>query len=250
MKSEKKLNYFSNPGYRYQGLIFAYTILFGWFLTLYTSLFLYNFKLDSIFYGIALFTVQAVLYTGMFITAHDAMHGLIISQNRRINDFIGNICVSLYALFSFRMLLKEHWRHHKNPGSDEDPDFLGNGNSSFWRWYIHFMIYYLSFYQIFFMALIANFMIYILKVNTLNVYLLWILPALVSSIQLFYFGTYLPHKEPEGGYTNIHKAKSSEFNRIASFFSCFHFGCHLLHHEKPSIPWWRLYDIKNQDDKD
>ncbi|MDQ1141520.1 fatty acid desaturase [Pedobacter agri] len=36
------------------------------------------------------------LYTGLFITAHDAMHGTI-SSNKTINNFFGYLAVFIYA---------------------------------------------------------------------------------------------------------------------------------------------------------
>ena len=67
--------------------------------------------------------LQGFLYTGLFITAHDAMHGIIFPQNRQVNDIVGALAVTFYALFSYRKLRSKHWGHHAAPVSDDDPDF-------------------------------------------------------------------------------------------------------------------------------
>ena len=48
--------------------------------------------------------VQTHLYTGLFITAHDAMHGTVAPKNKLLNNFIGQTCTALYALFPFYKL--------------------------------------------------------------------------------------------------------------------------------------------------
>jgi beta-carotene ketolase (CrtW type) len=57
---------------------------------------------------------------------------------------------------------------------------------------------------------------------------------------LFYFGTFLPHREPEEGYSNIHCAQSNSLPVFWSFITCYHFGYHQEHHEYPHVPWWHL----------
>ncbi len=68
----------------------------------------------------------------------------------------------------------------------------------------------------------------------------WALPAILSSIQLFYFGTYRPHHLNARPFADHHRARSDEFSLLTSLLACFHFGYHLEHHEMPWIPWWKL----------
>jgi len=51
--------------------------------------------------------IQGYLYPGLFITAHDAMHGSV-SPNHRLNDFIGHLATTLFAFLSYR-------EHHESP---------------------------------------------------------------------------------------------------------------------------------------
>ena len=187
---------------------------------------------------------QTFLYTGLFITAHDAMHGTVFPTNRKMNDFIGNLAIKLYALFSYSGLLKKHWEHHRHPASSQDPDFHDGTHRGFFPWYIHFMSNYLSWKQVVGMAIAFNIFIYIFQINTINLILFWILPSFLSTIQLFYFGTYLPHRERAEPFPDEHRARSNDYGIWWSFFTCYHFGYHWEHHEYAHIPWWQLPNVR------
>ena len=183
---------------------------------------------------------QTFLYTGSFITAHDAMHGTVLFGNRRINMWVGTIAVWLYALFSYKKLRQKHFMHHRSPASVDDPDYHDGHHKGFFFWYIHFMKNYITIWQLVGMAIIFNVLKYALDITTLNLILFWVTPAILSTLQLFYFGTYLPHQEPETGYDNHHRARSNDYKVLWSFVTCYHFGFHWEHHEFPNTPWWRL----------
>jgi beta-carotene/zeaxanthin 4-ketolase len=195
---------------------------------------------------IAAVLIQTFLYTGLFITAHDAMHGVVYPQNLKVNNFIGSLAVILYALFSYRKLHKKHWEHHKHPAGEEDPDYHDGENTGLARWYLHFMLGYISWWQIAGMALIFNLLHIVFGVAVANLLLFWALPAIASTWQLFYFGTYLPHREPAGGYTNRHNSSSNDFGVFLSFITCYHFGYHLEHHEFPYVQWWKLPRVREK----
>ncbi len=179
-----------------------------------------------------LILVQMHLYTGLFITAHDAMHGAI-SSNRLINNLIGQLCTFFYALFWYPKLYTKHHQHHNHVHSEEDPDYHEGG---FWRWYWQFIRNYLSIWQVVAMAVIYNILkLWIPEANLLS---FWVAPSLLSTLQLFYFGTYLPHK---GEHDNKHKSRSLKKNHVWAFFSCYFFGYHYEHHDSPGTPWWRLW---------
>jgi beta-carotene ketolase (CrtW type) len=69
--------------------------------------------------------------------------------------------------------------------------------------------------------------------------LYWQVPAILSTLQLFYFGTYLPHRG-EHLASNIHKARSQQLNHVWAFISCYFFGYHQEHHAMPWLPWYKL----------
>jgi beta-carotene/zeaxanthin 4-ketolase len=192
---------------------------------------------------------QTFLYTGLFITAHDAMHGGVYANNPKINNLIGSICLFFYALFSYQKLLRKHWFHHKYPASKLDPDFHDGENKNFFGWYFHFMRGYSNWKQLLGLACVFIFMNLALKISAIHLILFWTIPAILSSVQLFYFGTFLTHREPEGGYTNAHRTQSSPLPVFWSFITCYHFGYHEEHHNYPRLPWWKLPEVYQQSAK-
>lgn len=214
-----------------------------------TSLFyLLNLKIYLLHPGLILLAIfwQTFLYTGLFITAHEAMHGLICPQNLRVNHLIGAIAVSLYAFFPYKKLLIKHGLHHRYPATPRDPDFHDGRNTSFWGWYFHFLKGYGCWRQL--GGLLASFILisYGLHIPVINLALFILLPSILSSLQLFYFGTFLPHREPEGGYRYPHRSQSHAIPSFWSFMACYHFGYHQEHHEQPQVPWWHLPKIYRQ----
>lgn len=180
-----------------------------------------------------LILIQIHLYTGLFITAHDAMHGTI-SPNRQLNNFIGHICTLCYALFWYPKLYTKHHQHHSHVHTDADPDYH---EGSFVRWYIRFIRNYLSVWQVVAMAIVFNILkIWIAQQNLL---LFWVVPSLLSTLQLFYFGTYQPHK---GQHDNKYHSSTQRRNHFLAFISCYFFGYHYEHHDAPWVPWWKLWN--------
>lgn len=183
---------------------------------------------------------QMFLYTGLFITAHDAMHNVVFPQNTKVNAFVGHLVVFLYGLFSYKKLLQKHWQHHRHPASEADPDFHNGTHSNPIAWYFHFMTQYWDWRQLIGFTLLYHFARGVLHVSETNLMLFWIVPSILSSVQLFYFGTFLTHQEPETGYTNSHRAQTNPLPVFWSFITCYHFGYHEEHHEYPQAPWWQL----------
>jgi beta-carotene/zeaxanthin 4-ketolase len=217
-----------------KGVIIGLTIILLWFASLF---FLLGWEIDwtnPITY-LAVF-VQMHLYTGLFITAHDAMHG-IVSQNKKVNHFIGWIAALLFSYNFYWRLFPKHHEHHRFVATDKDPDYHSSGN--FLIWYFSFIKQYVSIWQILLMAITFN--ILKLFLPTENLIIFWMIPAVLSTIQLFYFGTYLPHR---GESTNKHHSGSQTKNHFWAFISCYFFGYHYEHHDSPGTPWWRLWKVK------
>lgn len=179
--------------------------------------------------------LQMHLYTGLFITAHDAMHGTV-SGNRAINNAVGYLTTFFYAAFWYPKLYKKHHQHHNHVHTTDDPDYHEGG---FIAWYVRFIRNYLSIWQVIFMAVLFN--ILKLYVAQANLILFWVLPSLLSTLQLFYFGTYQPHK---GQHDNIYQSRTQRKNHVAAFLSCYFFGYHYEHHASPGTPWWQLWRNK------
>lgn len=186
---------------------------------------------------------QTHLYTGMFITAHDAMHGTI-SKNKIVNGAIGFTAAMLFAFNFYPRLLKNHHEHHKHVATEDDPDY--HASHKFWPWYLSFLKHYITWWQFLLMAVLFN----LLKLwfDPVNVILLWMVPSVLSTLQLFYFGTYVPHKG-EFPSTNPHHSNTLPRNHFVAFVTCYFFGYHYEHHEQPWVPWWKLYKLKRHIDE-
>ena len=190
--------------------------------------------------------VQTFLHTGLFITAHDAMHGNVSREHPAINDAIGRLATLLYALFSYAKLREKHGDHHADPVSDGDPDYHDDDHERFWPWYLGFLREYVGLWQIVGMAVLYNILHHGLGVGLATLNLFWVVPSLASTLQLFYFGTYLPHRHPEEGFADHHRATSNDFRPLVSFLTCYHFGYHREHHRHPGVPWWRLPAVRRR----
>lgn len=217
----------------YTGLFIALSIIGIWAYCLVNFL-NWNFSWSNPLVYLAIL-LQMHLYTGLFITAHDAMHGTV-TANKPMNNFIGGLCTLLYALFPFRKLYTKHHEHHRHVHSAADPDYH-DGN--FFAWYFNFIKTYITWWQVVIMATIFN----VLKfwIAEPNLIIFWVLPSLLSTLQLFYFGTWLPH---HGEHQNQHHSRSQPKNHFLAFFTCYFFGYHFEHHDSPGTPWWKLWQLK------
>jgi beta-carotene/zeaxanthin 4-ketolase len=237
-----------------RGLIIALMVMMSWLIHLVVLLSL-NFATTPWMLLIGSILLQTFLDTGLFITAHDAIHGLVYPPNHRINTGLGMLCAIAYAGLPYRKLAQNHWQHHQFPASAHDPDFHFRDSrmlesASFFRWYQHFMGQYLSGQQFTLMA-IALFIGLGWGISPFNLLLLWGFPLLLSSLQLFYFGTYQPHRNLTLGKNRNRVNPSQPSPWLVSFVSCYHFGYHHEHHHHPEVPWWglpTLYQRNNNSD--
>ena len=190
-----------------------------------------------------IFVLMTYLSTGLFITAHDAMHGTAWPGQPAWNRRIGKVALRLYAAFDFAALLGEHRRHHASPATSEDPDFHDGQGEGFVGWYFAFLRRYLTLRQLLTMAVVFNIAAHLLHIYEARLLLFWVLPTLLSTLQLFTFGTWLPHRnQSESG--DAHRARSSDLPRWLSLLACYHFDYHWEHHAHPHLPWWRLPDAR------
>ncbi len=191
----------------------------------------------------AIAALQCWLSVGMFIVAHDAMHGSLAPGRSRLNSAIGAFVLFLYAGFAWRKLRDAHFDHHRHAGTSGDPDFHADNPHHFWPWYAQFLRRYFGWQSGVYVWAVVLTYYFVLRVPPENILFLYGIPAIVSSLQLFYFGTYRPHRHMEtahGGFEDRHNARSDDFGTIGSLLSCFHFGYHHEHHLSPGTPWWGL----------
>ncbi len=189
--------------------------------------------------------LQGWLYTGLFITGHDAMHGGV-SKNKTLNNTLGTLATFLFAGMSYKRLRKNHGLHHKAPATAEDPDFYVK-SQNFWKWWAIFMWRYVTILQLIVMAAAYNIFIHLLGFEELKVILYWALPAILGTLQLFYFGVYWPHRQPHLEHMMPHRARTLKKSHLWAMISCYFFGYHFEHHDDQRVPWWKLYTTKRKD---
>lgn len=226
-----------------KGLWIALVVLMLWFGFL---VFLLNYSFDVRDPLVYIFVlIQMHLYTGVFITAHDSIHGVVAPYNKRLNYWVGFVSASLFAFNNFNRLSSKHYLHHRHSATPDDPDYH-DGHPNFFLWFIAFAKEYISVVQIVLMAITYN----VLKLwfPWENLVVFWMIPAVLSTFQLFYFGTYLPHR---GEHHNPpHNARSQSLNHVKAFLSCYFFGYHLEHHAYPYLPWWQLPKARERMEKE
>lgn len=223
------------------GLLIAILIIVLWLLHLIYLLVFVDISHNTLLIPVHM-AIQTYLYTGLFITGHDAMHGLV-SPNRSINSGTGQLAIWFFAALSYSRLNRKHQLHHLFAGEEGDPDFCAH-SQNFWRWWFSFMKNYITWVQFITMAVLYN--ILQLWIDQWNLILFWILPSILATFQLFYFGTYRPHMLPHSEAMKPHNARSQRKIHLLAMLSCYFFGYHYEHHEWPQTPWWKLYQIKNR----
>jgi len=224
------------PSFRYNfGLALGVLLILAWGLLLVFNLHYPVQFQDPVVYGLML--LQTYLFTGLFITAHDAMHGTV-SPNKTLNKVMGWLSAGLFAYNYYPQLCRNHYKHHGWVAQADDPDYH---EGPFWVWYYHFLKHYIGFSQLVLMALTYNLLALVFPER--NIIQFWVVPSILSTLQLFYFGTYLPHKQPEAK-DNRHKSTTQQKNHLWALLSCYFFGYHYEHHEHPGLPWWLLYKAK------
>ena len=235
------------------GLVIAIAIILCWFASLinFLTLDLSQMPLVLIILGVL---VRSFLHTGLFITTHEAIHGLI-SSDRKINNAIGHLTSFSYALLPYKVLTKNHRLHHRYPASNQDPDFHASNN--FLLWYLNFMREYQRGRQAWILVIgmaIIFCLLICLQISPTNIFLFWVIPIIVSSLQLFTFGIFLPHRQEQKDFSNRqsqryrdrHQAKTIDYSVFWSFITCYHFGYHWEHHQFPYLPWYKLPLVHQQ----
>lgn len=193
--------------------------------------------------------LQTSLQTSLFITGHDAMHGVLVPAFPRLNHRLGAITLTLYAGLNYQTCRHNHRLHHQLTASSRDPDFAHNNRTGIMGWYLQFMGCYLSWLQLGRLGLIWILALLLCtrteQGSWLNCLTFCVLPLWLSSLQLFVFGTYLPHRMQQGPHHQAHP-QSLNLPSWLSLLACFHFGYHREHHDNPGLAWFDLPGQRHQ----
>jgi beta-carotene/zeaxanthin 4-ketolase len=230
-----------------QGLRLAAGILLLWVGSLFTVL-LVSPTAQAFPFLIAALLLRTQLHTGLFIVAHDAMHGLLLPQRPSWNHRLGALALGLYGALGYGNSRRNHLLHHRRQASASDPDFHTDPGAGPLRWYLRFMGGYLNPLQMTLLlggwgAMAAG--ITVVQATAwpealLRVLLGCTLPLLLSSVQLFVVGTYLPHRGQRHLRAAAEGPISLNWPGWLSLLACYHFGYHREHHEQPGLPWFQL----------
>jgi beta-carotene ketolase (CrtW type) len=223
------------------GLIFA-----GWIAVHALAVFALDLGSAPWLLVLALAALQTWLSVGLFIVAHDAMHGSLAPFHPRLNRWVGKAALMLYAAFDFDRLIGKHFAHHRHSGSEGDPDFDADHPDRFWPWFFTFFTRYFGLREFLTLGAFGLVWVLVLGAPVANVMLFWALPAILAAFQLFYFGTYRPHRHDDRPFADRHRARSEQMPAWLSLLTCFHFGYHHEHHAMPHVPWWRLPAARRQ----
>jgi beta-carotene ketolase (CrtW type) len=228
------------------GLTLAFAIVIAWIALHIATVFFFPLSWSTAPLAAVVVVVQTWLYVGMFIVAHDCMHGSLVPFKPWANKLMGRVCLFLYAGFFFDELNRAHHRHHRHSGTHDDPDFDDHPPYGYWRWFAKFFLEYFSLKQV--AILVAVFLVYtfVFNVSQWNALIFWGVPGVLSALQLFTFGTYLPHRPAETPFPDRHNARTNNLPPWLSLLTCFHFGYHHEHHLYPTVPWWRLPSVRGK----
>ena len=225
-------------------LVLAAAIGGAWLAVHVGGIFFWSWSLATVPLAAVLILIQAWLSTGLFIVAHDCMHGSLVPGRRRLNTLVGTLCLGAYAALSYAALLPKHHAHHAAPGTASDPDFHAAAPRRMLPWFIGFFRNYYTHGQILRITVAAIVYLFV-GASLVNIVAFWAVPALLALAQLFLFGTYLPHRHAEQPFVDAHNARSNALPPVASLMTCFHFGAyHHEHHLSPGTPWWRLPRVR------
>ena len=224
------------------GLTLATAIIGAWLGIHIWAIFFHQWNGVGWLAALPVIALQSWLGAGMFIVAHDAIHGSLAPGRPAVNKVIGQVAVGLYAGFHLKKLAKAHFAHHRSPGTSADPDF--HSGSTFLAWFVSFFRHYFGWWEFGRIGGVVVLYVLVFKASPVVTGLFWGVPAILSAIQLFTFGTYLPHRTGVGPFVDQHRARTLNYPWLLSLLSCFHFGRHREHHGQPEVPWWRLPTVK------
>jgi beta-carotene ketolase (CrtW type) len=156
--------------------------------------------------------------------------------------------MTLYAGFDYGRLKENHDAHHRAPGTATDPDFSADHPTRFFDWAKAFFSRHFGWRPLIFVNTVVGIYWLVIGAPMANIFLFYGLPALTSAVQLFYFGTYRPHRHAADAFADSHNTRSDRMPTPLATLTCYNFGgFHHEHHLFPHEPWWRLPALRLQE---
>jgi len=222
----------------YKSIFLALLVLGGWLFSLCLLLLGSSYHYSVLVFVVAIL-IRTFLQTGLFIVSHDAMHGNLVPGGKALNAWFGTVFLGIYGLLSYDICRENHIKHHQFCGKQDDPDVPLESLSRPLDWYLKFMYSYTSLRQLLGLVVVWGLTLLVLpgdlSESAFRLACFWILPMVLSSAQLFVFGTYLPHR-----WVGSCAIVSTDLPEFWSLLSCYHFGYHCEHHSNPALAWHQL----------
>lgn len=225
-------------------------LFIGSALTVSTGVYVYLSETLPIF--ISVMTITLGLYYG-FTVLHDGVHGAI-----KKNSFFATLMPHIWGFlltFSFPFFQGVHIQHHAHTNiKGQDPDYVLSSLSKIsgillggiWiycsyqyhffsrrLWRNRWALFEVVACDIFYLGILA-YAIY--DGWAMDLFLLWILPLIITLYLLVYTFDYLPHF-PHHSSERLHCARAYG-GKLLSAWMCAQ-NYHLVHHLWPAIPWYR-----------
>ncbi len=178
-------------------------------------------------------------FTGLFILAHEAIHGTLVPGHPRLGHALGWLFAFAYAAMDYRTLRARHREHHASPGRALDPDAHQSGH--FLPHFGGFVYRYLRVWQVALLVLVGN------QLGqagyTRAMLCAYVGPVVASTLIVFTVGIFLVHHPSlwrAGLADERHRSVGVDLGGAGSLLAILFFNTHWLHHEHPHLTWVQL----------
>jgi beta-carotene ketolase (CrtW type) len=178
-------------------------------------------------------------FTGLFILAHEAIHGTLLPGHPRLGHALGWLFAFAYAFMDYGRLRARHAEHHRAPGRETDPDAHPSG-----RFLPHFAVFLFRYLRLSQLALLVFAGNAVGQAgHTRAMLCAYVGPAVVSTLIVFTVGIFLVHHpklRAAGVADERHRSVGVDLGGAGSLLAILFFNTHWLHHEHPHLTWLQL----------
>ena len=178
-------------------------------------------------------------FTGLFILAHEAIHGTLVPGHPRLGHALGWLFAFAFVFMDYGTLRARHFEHHQRPGREGDPDAHPSGR--FLPHFASFIYRYLRIWQVALLVLAGNAVGQ--AGHTRAMLCAYVVPAIASTLIVFTVGIFLVHHprlRALGVADERHRSVGVDLGGAGSLLAILFFNTHWLHHEHPQLNWLQL----------